>query len=153
MANAEASMYASEIVNKVDRIVACLDGLSGDEITSRPPVPETNSLLVLAVHTMANVQEAVFEVLLGEAVNRDRNAEFATSSGSADDIQARWDDLKKPIQAAIESLDGAMLDAEYDGHRRGRMTGRGILLITATHAAEHVGHAELTRDWIISSRS
>jgi hypothetical protein len=148
MASVEAKMFADSIVGKVDRIVDCLDGRTSEQITARPPVKNANSLLVLAVHTMANVEEAVFEILHGQPVNRNRDAEFATSSGTADEVKQRWNELKPKVQEAIESMEDAKLAAEYDDHRRGRNTGRGILLLTATHASEHVGHAELTRDWI-----
>ena len=153
MENAEARMYADSIVGKLDRIVACVDGLSTDEINTQPPVPESNSLLVLAVHTMANVNEATFQALLGQSVGRDRDSEFAASGSSAEEVQSDWESLKSRIQPALQGLTQEQLSAEYEHPRRGRMTGRELLLFTATHASEHVGHAELTRDWIVSSRS
>jgi hypothetical protein len=151
MTSTEATMFAESIIGKVDRIVDCLEGRTPDQITAKPPVKNANSLLVLAVHTMANVEEAVFEILHGQAVHRNRDAEFATSSGTAAEVKQRWDELKPKVRQAIEALNDAQLAAEYDDHRRGRNTGRGILLLTATHASEHVGHAELTRDWIESN--
>jgi uncharacterized damage-inducible protein DinB len=150
MGSPEATMFSDSIVDKVDRIVACCDDETSETINLRPPVPETNTLHVLAVHTMGNVEEAIFEVLLGNRVNRDRDAEFAAAGSSPGEIRQKWEALRPRLMAAIESLDDAALAAEYDGHRRGRMTGRQLLLFTATHAAEHVGHAELTRDWIRS---
>jgi hypothetical protein len=150
MANPEAKMYADSIIGKVDKIISCLDGRSSEEINARPPVQNANSLLVLAVHTMANVEEAVMEILLGQSVNRDRDSEFASTGASAQEDRQKWESLKTRVRTAIEGLDEQQLAAEYDDHRRGRNTGRGILLLTATHASEHVGHAELTRDWIIA---
>lgn len=152
MGSPEARMFAESIVDKIERIVACSDGQSTEAINARPPVPETNSLHVLAIHSMGNVQEAVFEVLLGNPVRRDRDSEFAVAGGSAEEIRGKWDQLRPRLHAAIESLDDSALAREYDGHRRGRMTGRHILHYTATHAAEHVGHAELTRDWLSSDQ-
>jgi hypothetical protein len=150
MANPEAKMYADSIVEKVEKIVSCLDGRSTEQINVRPPINNANSLLVLAVHTMANVREAIFEILLGQPVNRNRDSEFASSGGSAEDVRKQWEELKSRVQPAIEGLTQDQLDARYDDHRRGPNTGRGILLITATHASEHVGHAEITRDWLTS---
>lgn len=152
MRSPEARMFADSIVDKIERIVACSDGQTTETINARPPVAETNSLHVLAIHTMGNVQEAIFEVLLGNPVHRDRDAEFAVTGGSAEEIRGKWDELRPRLQAAIEGLDDSSLAAEYDGHRRGRMTGRHILHYTANHASEHVGHAELTRDWILSDQ-
>jgi hypothetical protein len=148
MANAEAKMYADAIIGKIDRIVACLDGRTDEEISRTPPVPNANSLRVLAVHTMGNVEEAIFEILHGQPVNRDRDAEFSATARTADDVRNQWNELHPRVREAIESMDETQLGAKYDDHRRGPNTGRGLLLLTATHASEHVGHAELTRDWI-----
>jgi hypothetical protein len=34
---------------------------------------------------------------------------------------------------------------------RGEVTGREVLMLMARHAAEHVGHAELTRDLAVAA--
>ncbi len=150
MASAEAKMYANYIIDKLERIVSCLDGLSSEQINAKPPVPETNSLLVLAVHTMANVNEATFQGLLGQEVNRDRDSEFAASGSSAEDVRNQWETLKGQVRPALEGLTDEQLNRTLVHPRRGEMTGRELLLFTVTHASEHVGHAELTRDWIVS---
>lgn len=152
MADNEATMFADSIVDKLERIVACVDGRSTEEINMRPSVPETNSLLVLAVHTMANVEEATFKALLGQQVNRNRDAEFAASGSSAEEVRNNWNALKARVHPAIAGLSTEQLDKTYEHPRRGPMTGRELLLFTATHASEHVGHAELTRDWITQPR-
>jgi hypothetical protein len=148
MANTEAQMYADSIIDKVERIVACLDGRTTDDINKKPPVKDTNSLHVLAVHTMANVSEAVFEILHSDPVNRDRDAEFASGGKSAEEIRQQWEHLKERLRPTIEGMTEEQLAAEYHHWRRGNITGRKVLLLTATHASEHVGHAEMTRDWL-----
>jgi hypothetical protein len=50
------------------------------------------------------------------------------------------------VQQALENAPEAWLDQHYTHPRRGDMTGREILIKTVRHAAEHLGHAELTRD-------
>ncbi|MCB0140064.1 MAG: DUF664 domain-containing protein, partial [Caldilineaceae bacterium] len=35
--------------------------------------------------------------------------------------------------------------------RRGQMSGRAILMVVMRHAAEHMGHAELTRDLLYAN--
>ncbi|MEX2426233.1 MAG: DinB family protein [Thermomicrobiaceae bacterium] len=152
MATDESTMFADSIVDKLERIVSCLDGQSPDEINMLPPIPETNSLLVLAVHTMANVEEATFKALLGQQVNRNRDAEFAASGSSAEEVRKQWEELKARIHPALAGLTPDQLSSVYEHPRRGPMSGRELLLFTATHASEHVGHAEMTRDWIISQR-
>lgn len=152
MTTDESTMFADSIVDKLERIVSCVDGKSTDEINMRPPIPEANSLLVLAVHTMANVEEATFHALLGQDVNRDRDAEFAATGNSAEQVRKQWDALKARVHPAIAGLSSDQLSQTYEHPRRGPMSGRELLLFTATHASEHVGHAEMTRDWIVSQQ-
>jgi hypothetical protein len=150
MAESEARMWSEEILDKVDRIVACTDGRTTEQINMVPPVAGTNSLLVLAVHTMANVEEAILQGVLGNDVQRDRDSEFLASGSSPDEVAHRWGSLRPRLQAAMENISESQLKETFEHPRRGVMTGRQLLLVTATHASEHVGHAEITRDWIAS---
>lgn len=148
MASTEAKMYADSISEKIERIIATLDGRSTEEINMRPPVPETNSLLVLAIHTMGSTEEGVFQGIGDENVGRDREGEFKVTGSSTDEVRAKWADLQPRLQSFIEGLSDEQLAADCEHPRRGAMTARAILLHATTHASEHVGHAELTRDWI-----
>ena len=56
----------------LERLVACVDGLDAAGLNWRPPVAEGNSLTVLIVHTLANVEENILEILGGEPVGRNR---------------------------------------------------------------------------------
>lgn len=152
MADPEVTMYADKIFEQVDRIVACTQGMSTEEINQAPPVPEANTIHVLAIHTMANVEENVLEIIGGQDVGRDRDSEFKVSGSTADEIQQRWSGLKGQVQTFLNDASPDILSTEYEHNRRGRMTGRAVLLLAATHAAEHAGQAELTRDWLIAQR-
>ena len=92
-------------------------------------------------------------MLCGLPVNRDRDAEFMTSGGSAVEIEARWNELKDQISDAIAALPPTELDRERDQPRRGSITGRELLIVVARHAAEHYGQAQLTRDLLNAQRS
>ena len=153
MSEFEARMFGDTILRRVDQIVDTLQGLEQDEIESPPPVPEANSLTVLAVHTMANVEENLLEILGGQSVGRDRDSEFRAKGKSALEIKQDWEKLRERLTTFIDSVTPEMLDGEYEHYRRGRITGRKVFLAAATHASEHVGHAELTRDWLVSRRS
>jgi hypothetical protein len=153
MSESETKMYADVLFGRVDQLIDSLQGLSPEEINMRPPVPESNSLLVLAVHTMANVKENLLEVIGGNPVGRDRDSEFRATGGSSEQVLKDWTALRAKLGEFLEGVDTAMLDREYEHVRRGRMTGRKVLLTATSHASEHVGHAELTRDWIVSQRT
>ena len=45
------------------------------------------------------------------------------------------------------------MDRERDHPRYGTISGRELLVLVATHAAEHYGQAQLTRDLLKAQRS
>jgi hypothetical protein len=144
--------FAHSLTSAIERIIACLDGLDADGINWKPQASEpTSSLYVLAVHTMANAEYTVLTMLAGENIPRDRDAEFAAVGTSADWVHQRWADLKPRLEATIHGLSMDDLIRDYEHARRGTVSGWKALVMVTTHANEHVGHAELTRDLLKAS--
>lgn len=141
-----ASAFAAPFTTAIERIIACTEGMTVDELNWRPSAPETSSLYVLAVHTMGGTEASILGLLGGEDIHRDRDGEFAAVADSTDWIPNRWADLKPKLQQTLETLTEEDLARVYEHPRRGPMTGLGLLIFMANHANEHVGHAELTRD-------
>jgi hypothetical protein len=137
------------LIMAIERIIATLDGLDRDGLNFKPEASQpTSSVYVLAVHTMANAEMTVLSMLDGQNRPRDRDAEFAAIGESREWVDDRWAELKPQLQDAIAGFTPEHLDKEYEHPRRGKMTGWEALLMAATHANEHVGHAELTRDML-----
>ncbi|MYB42230.1 MAG: DinB family protein [Chloroflexi bacterium] len=152
MSNGEAARFWSYIEGATDRIVGALDGLEPDELNWRPAGPETNSLFVLATHTLGALDETLLGVLCGEPRSRDRDAEFVASDSTAEAPVARWADLRRAIGERLAALPDEALDEARQHPRRGATTGRDLLIFTAQHAAEHAAHTELTRQLIEARR-
>jgi hypothetical protein len=166
------ALHYRYVCTAVDRIVACLDDLSAEEQNWRPLGAETSSLYILAVHTMGNVKQNV-AILTGQPDTRDRDAEFAARAGSGEQAhwlldhghlvehwdqpqstpRQVWESLKDQLAGDLATITEHQLDTTYDHPRRGKMNGWEILLVAATHANEHVGHAELTRQWLTARTS
>ena len=144
----EIASYWGFISRSIDRTLACLDGLSEDELNWRP-LESANSLYVLATHVLGTTEENILGVLCGQPVHRQRAEEFASQGVSAEPIWLRWHNLQKRIQAGFEHLPPGELDREREHPRRGRLIGRDVLIVVARHAAEHMGQAELTRDLLL----
>lgn len=130
----------------LERVIACLEGLSEEQLNWRPPAPETNSLYVLTTHIMGNAEENILGVACGLPVERDRESEFLARGETAEQLIQQARELTARIEGALERLSSAVLDTERDHPRRGRITAREALLVAARQAAEHVGQMELTRD-------
>ena len=147
-----ASFRRYALGSSLERIVARTEGLSDEELNWGPSAPGANSLGAIALHTLANAEENILGTLFGQAVVRDREGEFATAGLSSATVQARAEAVQTRIREALVRLTSEDLERECQHPRRGTLSGREVLLIAARHAAEHVGQAELTRDFLRSRR-
>jgi hypothetical protein len=139
------------IRRSVDRILLCLDGLDEPDMNWRP-LDNANSLYVLAAHVIGNVEANILGVLCGQKIDRRREKEFQAQGSSIEPVRQRWGEVQERIAARLEKLSPGDLDKEYEHPRRGKISGRDLLIVVARHAAEHVGHAELTRDLLFTAR-
>jgi uncharacterized damage-inducible protein DinB len=147
----EIELLWGYIRRSVDRILSCLDGLEEDDLNWRP-LENANSLYVLAVHMIANVEANILGVLCFQNIVRHRDEEFKARGSSIEPVQKKWRDVQESISLHLAQLSSSDLDKEYTHPRRGKITGRDLLITIARHAAEHVGHAELTRDLLFTAR-
>lgn len=138
--------FSDKIVEMVERILACCEGLDEAGINWKPDAPDTNSIYVLATHTMGNVRQNVLAVLGDQEDQRDRDTEFIAAGDSAAELQRQWAELKPQVQETLARLGTKDLERVHAHPRRGTMTGQQVLMLAATHAGEHAGQAELTRD-------
>lgn len=148
----ELMSFAGFICRSIDRLVACLDGLTESEAHWRPPAAGANSLIGLATHVMGNAEENLLSTLAALQPAPARQGEFDDAARTADAVRAAWAALRPRLEAAIQHLPPAELDHVREHPRRGRLTGRDVLIVVARHAAEHMGQAELTRDLIAAAR-
>ncbi|MCA1665867.1 MAG: DUF1572 domain-containing protein [Thermomicrobia bacterium] len=151
--NPEFAPFADLLIAAIERIFACLDGLDAEGLNWRPPAPETNSLYVLAFHTMGSAEAAIIGELGGEQVERDRDAEFTISGDSTAPLYARWRTLEPRLRATLNRLTAADMERTVHHRRFGAMSGRAYLILSTQHPAEHAGHAELTRDLLKAARA
>jgi hypothetical protein len=150
-ASAEVELHWHHIELAMDRILAANEGRTVAQRNWRPPAPDTNSIHVLAVHIIGNARQSIFEAILGKPTGRDRDAEFAAVA-TVDNNQADiWPREKEKLIEALASIPESDLEAMRTHPRRGERSVRDILIMISTHAAEHAGHVELTRDMAIAA--
>jgi hypothetical protein len=141
--------YADKIVRAVERVVACLEGLSEDEAAWRPEVEGSNSVAGIANHVLANVEENALRVLAGLPAERDRIFEFALAS-AAEAIE-RWAKFRPQLVAALAALNDAALYRTVSHPRRGEILAGELLMVMRGHVGEHEGEAALTRKLAIEA--
>ncbi len=137
----------------INSVLDALDGLSAEELNWKPPVADGNSALVIATHVVGASQGHILQTLCGQSIDRDREEEFRASGDSAAPLRAAWEMVGARLSEALDSVDGARLDATHEHPILGPMTGHTILAVGIRHAAEHLGHISLTRALILAQRS
>jgi hypothetical protein len=149
----DIAMYNKELQRRIDRICAAVDGLTAQELNWRPPVPESNSVYVIATHTLGNIRAWVLGICCGQPIDRDRAAEFRSEGDDPGELIDRGRALQREVEDALSKLDASTLDDLREARQRlwgagtaEPVTGREAILHAIEHAAEHLGHIGLTKD-------
>ena len=160
----ELESIRRRLFRDIDRVAESLDGLDDAQIAWKP-LGTGSSLIVLITHVVGSAQNTVVQ-LVGEESLRDRDSEFL-APWTAQSVRGEVEAAKARISAALDRLDLRTLDTEHAPPRTssrpltvpavstqsaGAKTSRDFLLQMIAHAAEHAGHAELTRD-LVRARS
>jgi hypothetical protein len=154
MSSGEIESFRIRFEYEFDRLLETISDLDEEAVNWKPPSPGANSLLVLVTHAIASAEEHVVGIAAGKTVVRNRDAEFA-AKGAAAHLASRAREVRGRIAEALSSLDGR-LDEERDAPFRTwpapHGTVRDRLVHSISHTAEHVGHAQLTRDLYATRR-
>ncbi len=140
----ETEQFWRYIAGSLDRLMGMVETLPNATLSWRPAAAGTNSILVLAGHTLGNAADNILGTLASGDLARDRDAEFVELS--PDELTLRWRTLRLDLEQALQALPDERLSGLVSHPRRGPIAGREVLIVVARHAAEHLGQAELTRD-------
>jgi uncharacterized damage-inducible protein DinB len=124
-----------KLTQNAERIAACLDLLSDEQIWARP-AGSTNAIGNLVLHLCGNVQQWIGYGVAGRADVRDRDGEFAAAGGVG------REDLKRRVRAAVS---GAVeIIGELAAERLTeavRVQGYEVTVLEAVyHVTEHFSH-------------
>ena len=148
MASAEIESFRIRFAYEFDRLLGTIADLDDAAVNWKPPAPGANSLLVLVTHAIASAEEHVVGKAAGKTVVRNRDAEFAVTGGSGH-LAARAAEVRRRIDEALVGLEGRLDDEREPPMSKWpepRGTVRDRLIHSISHTAEHVGHAQMTRD-------
>jgi hypothetical protein len=135
----------------VDRLIEVAASVSPEDLAHRPEIQGGNSIATLAGHTLANAEDNLLGALLGEDVTYDRERDFASPELDIVAIRARWARIHDTFAAQVEAIEDSRLLVPMEHPRRGAVTGLEVMVVVARHVAEHLAHAELTRDLLRST--
>jgi uncharacterized damage-inducible protein DinB len=126
------------IQESLDKITACLAGLSGDEIWQRPN-ENSNSVGNLVLHLCGNIRQYIISSLGNTPDKRDRDAEFA-AAGGVDKSR-----LLEQLTATISQAKDIIANASPDELLRVRQvqgfkhSGVAIIIHVTEHLSYHTG--------------
>ncbi|WP_029105320.1 DUF664 domain-containing protein [Mycobacterium sp. 360MFTsu5.1] len=139
-----------------------LTALGDDLANRRPDLPGANSCYAIVNHCIGVVDYWAGSFIAGQRIPRDRDSEF-TATGRVDELLTRLTALQQRFPGWVEvAVTEGIRDRELaDGVRGG--TTRAAVLATASpewtllhilhDIAQHVGHLEITRDLLLSTRT
>ncbi|MDE2967694.1 MAG: DinB family protein [Chloroflexota bacterium] len=136
----------------IERILAAADGLTSDQLDAAP-WDDSSTIFILATHAISATEWNFVEVLAEQQVDRSRQAEFDSRAASVDDPQGllaeRWAGARAAIESALADLsDDAWDGPHYHMFMDRNLSGHELVVRALSHTAEHVGHAEMTRQWL-----
>lgn len=154
----EIGLYATKLTDLLEALVDAIEGLDDAQLNWRPAVPDANSSYVIASHILGNLEAWALGIACGQAVERDRAAEFRAAGRNAEPLVAQARELSRRIDEALSALAASELDVvrEPSAALRGvgtpePLTVREALMVTFEHGTKHLGHLDITRDLALAS--
>lgn len=134
----------------LDGMREAIVGVPTDVLDRRPSGEGTNSLAVLAVHSMHSTRMWLSVAMGTEVPDRDRPSEFVAEAGSAERLQGSFDGMAaecRTLLAEAEDYEPGALRQAPPPRAGGDepVTAAWALLHALEHLGEHVAHAQLTR--------
>ncbi len=130
-----------ELHNDVEN---ALEGLT-PEALDWSPKPGVNSITVLVVHLTGSQRFLFGEVIGGQDIHRDRDAEFLAKGLAPDELKQRLSDNLTYITDILEPLTLADLESKRMFRTRERTVGW-VIGHALKHTATHLGHIQVMRD-------
>ena len=127
-----------------------IDGASSDALNWRPAGDDTNSIAVLAVHSMTSTR-SWFSVAVGAPLpERDRPAEFRATASGAEDLIGFIEAMERDCATLLDEGESVDWSAVRTTHPRPndaseRVSAAWALLHALEHLREHTGQVLLTR--------
>jgi hypothetical protein len=152
----EIQGYLTTMNELRDQMKSVLEGLPEEALDWRPIEGEgelaTNSLGVIVTHSAGSGTYLIKEVIGGQPVHRDREAEFATRRVNASTLKARLDGAVKIVEEVLSPLKESQMEEDRKYRDRTAKV-RWIILHVIEHLAQHLGHMQLTRQlWLARNR-
>lgn len=113
-------------------------------VLDRAPAKDANSIAVLVTHALGSTR-GWLHLAAGTEHQRDRDSEFAVKGVDAESLAKAVDETERMALDLVRAAFAAGLETMRERPGARAVTVGYCLTHTATHLAEHVGHAEVAR--------
>ncbi len=141
----EISTYLDRLNALRTEMFKTLQGLDERGLNWTPLPQGTNSLFVLATHTLGAEHGWIVEIIGGVPPTRVRAQEFLAHGSSLDQLRAQFDAVARDSERILQPLTAADLNQTRVREPYGTVTVRWIVIHVLEHYAEHLGQVRLTR--------
>jgi uncharacterized damage-inducible protein DinB len=143
----EIEHYLQFFTDLHHQMEAVITDLPTEALNWRPLIGDddhvTNSLAVLVTHVTGAEQFWVGQLLGGREIDRDRHAEFQTVADDHDSLRRRLHETDRLTHEVLTTVDARQLDERVQV-REHNLTLRWGVIHMIEHAANHLGHMQLT---------
>ena len=144
---AEVQDYLTELSILKEEIRSAIQGLDDNTANWSPLPKDTNSIYAILCHLTGSESFWVAQVIGGETVNRDREAEFR-ASGHLSEVFDRWERIGRTNESILSNLGYSQLAESRTVNSIAGVetyTVRHCILHVISHYAIHLGHIQITR--------
>lgn len=128
-----------------EHLLKTLEGLDAAALNWTPTAHGTNSLYVLATHSIGSEHGWIAETLAGYPKTRNRAAEFEARGADLAALRQHFAQVARETEAILSARTPEQLATTRPDERRGPVTERWIVLHVISHLSEHLGQMYLTR--------
>ncbi len=141
----ELSTYLERLNALRSELFKTLEGLDAQALNWTPLPQETNSLFVLATHSLGAEQGWIAEVIGGVPPTRVRAKEFLAHGNDVNELRERFEVVAHESETVLLALAETDLNQTRAREPYGTVTVRWIIIHVIEHYAEHLGQIQLTR--------
>jgi uncharacterized damage-inducible protein DinB len=128
-----------------ERVRAAVADLDAEALNWRPTPEGTNSIYSLTYHMAGSIVYWTLQVIGGQDVGRDRDAEFRAQGTDAAQLLEFFNNGYAKAKEFVAGLTFQDMDRKVATRTFGQRTVRWVLGNIISHQSEHLGHIELTR--------
>ncbi len=148
----EIESYLSFLQDLRNQMKDLLKGLPADALDWKPIVATgdlaTNSVGSMTLHLAGSENFWMREIIGGQPIQRNRDAEFAAKGDTAADLISKLEMAARGAEEILASINAGKLE-ENRKFRDRTVTVRWAILHVIEHYAVHLGHMQLTRQlWL-----